>query len=107
MREAVRQLLRMGPLPPINLNLEDESLDGLFNRYADLLNSIERPVTDEEAKTLLTLFDPDDAGEIVWTIIHLVETAPSWPMRAHLESLPESEWVEVLKQRAIRGGIWD
>jgi hypothetical protein len=105
MREEVKKLAQMGPMPA--MDIEDSTIDDILNQYGDLLVSIVPPVSDEEAKELLKLFGPDDAGEMVWTITHLVETAPSWPIKDYLLSLPESYWIENLKQRAINAGIWD
>jgi hypothetical protein len=99
MREQVRQLLELGRLPDWNADAERIDL------YADLIQAIERPVTDEEAKVLVTLFGPDDCYGAAWTLLHLIETAPSWPMKEWLYSLtdpPDSDWkwIARLQQRA-------
>lgn len=109
-RKEIQELLALGPLPA--LDSTDESLAHRIDHYADLLLSIDRPVTAEEAKALCTLFGPDDCGGVAWTLLHLIETAPNWPLKDYLLTLtdpPNSEWkwIERLKQRAKNAGLLD
>lgn len=41
------------------------------------LRAITKPVTDEEARLLVTCFGDDDCFGLAWTLLHVVETAPS------------------------------
>jgi len=101
MRDIIRELIRLGPIPSYS-----EATSEILDQYSDLLESIEKPVTDEEAKELIILFSPDDAGDLNYAIIHLVETSPNWPLQDFLTNQPNSEFVEVLINRAKRGGLW-
>jgi hypothetical protein len=102
MRDVVKQLMAMGPIPAY-----DDATVELLDRYGELLDAIERPVTDEEAMALVQLFSPDDPGGINWTIIHIVETAPNWPLREFLKSQPPSEFIETLIIGARNGRKWN
>jgi hypothetical protein len=42
-----------------------------------LLEKITKPVSDEEAQALLDPFGPDDCFGMAWTVLHMIETAPS------------------------------
>ncbi len=91
MRQAVYDLLQLGPLP-------DEETDDveLFDQYEQLLHSISPPITDEEACALVTLFGPDDSSfGLAWTLLHLIETAPGWPLEDCLSGR-DNEWIRRL-----------
>ena len=64
--------------------------------------SLSSPVSDEEAKALLTLFGSDDYFGASWTILHLIESAPNWPIDECLTNT-SNEWIVCLKERAQRG----
>jgi hypothetical protein len=51
-REEIRQLVSLGPLPA-SASADESRLQ----TYEDLLKQISRPVTDEEARALTRLFD--------------------------------------------------
>jgi hypothetical protein len=102
MRDVIRRLVEMGPIPSYK-----DSTSELIDVYGELLDSIQKPVSDEEAMALIKLFSPDDPGGINWTIIHIVETAPGWPLKSFLETQPNSEFAEILINRSKRGGSWD
>jgi len=99
MRDAVKELLSLGPLPS-----EEESIRNpspLLERYQQLLRSVEKPLTDEESKELAGLFGVDDCFGLCWTLLHLIETAPNWPDLTELGNA-ENEWVRRLRDRAAR-----
>jgi hypothetical protein len=56
MREAVKEL-EMGPLPSYKTAMQPDQLERL-ERYSQLIVSIGKPVTDEEARVLASLFGP-------------------------------------------------
>ena len=58
-----------------------------------------KPVTDEEACALVKLFGSDDCVGLAWTLLHLIETAPGWPIESALIGL-EGEWIRRLRERA-------
>jgi hypothetical protein len=92
MREQVNELLKLGPLPSSEASAET------IGRYQELLSSITPPVTNEEARHLTSLFGPDDCYGLAWTLVHLIESAPNWPVEEYLEG--ENEWIGILRDRA-------
>jgi hypothetical protein len=95
-RPEVRRLLAMGPLPDGATAAESRAR---LERRQRLLAAIKRPVSDEEAAALATLFGPDDCFGLAWSLVHLIESAPDWP---HLHRLPDTgnQWIELLRARA-------
>jgi hypothetical protein len=99
MRQAVLELIKLGPLPAssgadvFEIELFEESLEG-----------ITKPVSDDEARAMVKLFGPDDCFGLAWTMLHLIESAPGWPL---LDSLAgsENEWVQRLRSRADNAEI--
>lgn len=75
-RDQVREFVRLGcPLPSEQDNTEEG--DEAFDEMERALHAIEKPVTDEEARLLVTCFGDDDCFGLAWTLLHLVESAPS------------------------------
>ncbi|WGS87728.1 hypothetical protein [Methylomonas sp. UP202] len=100
MRPEIQQLIDLGPLPP-----EAEASLGYLREAEGLLRAIEKPLSDEEARNLISLFGPPDSCYgFAWSLLHLIETAPSWPMADCLEN-PKNEWVSSLRDRAVRRGF--
>jgi len=100
MREEVQTLVSLGPLPAEGYADVDR-----IARHERALNAIARPVSDEEARQLVKVFGTDGCFGLAWSLVHLIETAPGWPLRdAVLQA--QDEWAEVLRQRAINGGVW-
>jgi hypothetical protein len=98
MRDQVRSLVRLGPLP------DDERADvGWLKEFGDLLNGIEPPLTAEEAQTLLGLFGPDDCYGLPWSLLHLIESAPYSAIEDRLRD-SRNRWEELLRQRAENAG---
>ena len=96
MQQAVRELMKLGSLP------SSASPDiSLVEAIEAALKNVQTPVSDEDARALVALFGPDDCFGLAWTLLHLVETAPGWPLLDTLVD-PENEWVLRLKQRAMR-----
>jgi hypothetical protein len=107
MRQGIRDLLALGPFPPETSGNEDETFiypDELVDTYADLIGQIERPVTDDEARALITLFGPDTFYGVAWSLLHTIETAPGWPLVDVLQDTA-NEWVARLRQRAENSGL--
>ena len=96
-RDQVRDLRKLGPLPA-----EREASVEQLKAYEVLLHAITKPLTDEEARSLACLFGPDECFGLAWTLLHLVEAAPGWPLRDCLVS--DGEWTRRLRDRARRGG---
>lgn len=95
-RQAVADFLAAGPLPD-----EDQPPEAI-DRAGDLLDRIERPVTDEEAMALIAGFGPDDCYGLAWSLLHLIETAPG-AMTAEYPADSENIWVTELRRRVEHG----
>ena len=87
----------MGP-PPSSDAAVRENLRELVDKYQTLLESVQKPVSDEEARALVTLFGPDDFFGIVWPLVSLIESAPGWPLEDCLKD-SDNEWIRLLRQR--------
>jgi len=99
MREEVRTLLSLGPFPA-----EDACTVEEVDRHEQAYRAIARPLTDEEASELVKLFGPDDYFGLALSLVHLLETAPSWPLHeaiTHAHPL----WAKELRMRYVRGGV--
>ena len=92
----------MGPLPPEKDAIENPC--PLLERYQQLLLSIEKPVTNEEAAILAGVFGVDDCFGLAWMLLHLIETAPNWSAEDYSENAG-SEWVKRLRDRERRRRI--
>jgi hypothetical protein len=91
-REQIRELANLGPLP------DSEADADRIVIYEDLLASISPPVTDEEAGLLVKTFGSDDCYGLAWTLLHLIETAPSWPIKEYLQG--NNDWIDLLRTRS-------
>jgi hypothetical protein len=98
MREEVRAFVALGPLP------DQKADEQVIEQYERLLLQISRPVSDEEARVLVGMFGPDDCYGLAWTLLHLIETAPNWPLVDVLQN-NGNEWVQRLRGRAERAGL--
>jgi hypothetical protein len=96
MQQAISALLGLGPLPS-----SAATTVPTIQAFEDQLSKVRTPITDEEACALVKLFGPDDCFGLAWTLLHLIETAPGWPVQGALNGL-EGEWIERLRERAER-----
>ena len=103
MRPEVIELEKLGPLPSCDSVLRD-NLGDQVGRYEQLITRIESPVTDDEAKILVNLFSSDDCFGLDWTLVTLVESAPSWPIPECLENT-SNQWIRLLRQRLRNSGL--
>ena len=99
MRLTVVALRNLGPFPPEGV----ASLDQM-REHERLYRAIDRPVTNEEASALVRLFGPDDYFGLAASLMHLIETAPYWPIEECLRDI-SNPWVNELRTRAVRGGL--
>jgi hypothetical protein len=93
-------MVSLGPLPP-----ESEADVALLEKYDKLYRSILAPITDQEARLLVRLFGHDGCFGLASSIMHLIESAPGWPLTDCLTD-PSNEWIVEMKNRCIRGGRW-
>ncbi|MBM7774679.1 hypothetical protein JOD54_004883 [Actinokineospora baliensis] len=96
LRPQVRDLIDAGPFP--DEDADEESIE----RTEQLLDRITKPVTDEEAQALATVFGPDDCYGMSWTLLHLIETAPG-AHTARYPAHPANPWRELLNNRVAAG----
>lgn len=94
MQQAICDLLRLGPFPS-----SAAVAASTIQAIAEQLTKVQTPITDDEACALLKLFGPDDCFGLAWTLLHLIETAPGWPVHDALDSI-QGEWAERLRERA-------
>ena len=95
MQQAIGALLVLGQLPGTAGVAEP-----MIQAFEEQLSRVETPITDEEACALVKLFGPDDCFGLAWTLLHLIETAPNWPVESALVGL-EGEWIHRLRPRTI------
>jgi hypothetical protein len=96
-RRAVQDLVNAGPFPSEEATVEE------IERTQRLLEVVTAPVSDEEAQMLLVTFGPDGCFGMAWTVLHLIETAPS-ALVADYSQNADNYWVRLLeKRRSSRG----
>lgn len=98
MRSEVIELSKLGPLPSSKSILDNPDGDHLVKMYEELITSIQPPVTDDEARVLVGILGSDECFGLEWPLIHLIETAPGWPLEDCLVDT-NNEGVAHLKQR--------
>lgn len=91
-RREVQDLVNAGPFP------SEEATEEEVTETQCLLEQITRPVSDEEAQVLTTIFGPDDCFGLSWTLLHLIETAPG-AQTARYTVNADNMWVELLNSR--------
>jgi hypothetical protein len=94
MQQVISALLGLGPLPS-----SEAATVPTMQAFEDQLSKVRTPITDEEASALVKLFGPDDCFGLAWTLLHLIETAPGWPVEVALDGL-KGEWIVRLRERA-------
>ena len=103
-KENIRAKYRRRPLRKVMEEVEDEVKDALSEHQLkietiqimeDELNDLSGANKPVEVK----LFGPDDCFGLAWTLLHLIETAPGWPVESALVDL-ESKWIDRLRERA-------
>lgn len=95
-RTEVEAFCRLGTLPSERDNTEDG--DEAFEAVERRLHAISAPVTDEEARLLMGCFGDDNCFGLAWTLLHLVESAPS-PLVVSEPPPGTNEWVVRLWHR--------
>lgn len=105
-RNSVLALSDLGVMPTEEVAIEniDADYSEIIDNFHNLIESISKPISDEEAVILLNSFNKeDDCFGIGWGVIHLIETAPGWPL---MDILRESNGycIELIKQRCVISG---
>ena len=94
MQQAISELLVLGPLPS-----SAAATAPTVQAFEEQLSKVQTPITNVEASALAKLFGPDDCFGLAWTLLHLIETAPGWPIESTLVGL-KGEWIDRLRERA-------
>lgn len=94
MQPAISALLALGTLPS-SATTSIPTMQAFEEQFA----KVQTPITDEEACALVKLFGPDDCFGLSWTLLHLIEAAPGWPVEGAFDGL-EGEWIDRLRERA-------
>lgn len=99
MRRGVQELIQLGPMPTDGESEDQPARAARWEQLAgELFNAGD--VTDAEAAELVRLFPQDgtDSFGVAWTLVRVVESAPSWPL---CEAIADASgpWPELLKQR--------
>lgn len=100
MRPEIRTLVELGRLPS-----EDGTDIEKLRKFDEAYRGITAPLTDEEAISLIAVFGDDGCFGLASSLMHLIETAPGWPIGKCLTNIT-NPWVLELKSRAIRGGTF-
>ena len=82
--------------------LPDESEDievGVLEEYQELLWSIAPPQEIEEAMVLTRLFPKSACFGLDWTVLHILEKTPNWPLYEVIEACSSDKWKSVLLER--------
>ena len=104
-RKEVQELADLGRFP-----LEEGSSEEQVAVHERALPKILGPVSDEEARVLVGLFpEKGSTFGLAWQLVHLIETAPGWPLADVLDGASTNEWIAHLRQtarntRALRRG---
>lgn len=93
---AVKSLQMLGALPD-SVSADVSNLEK-FEKY---LGEVKRPVSNDDARALSELFGHDDCFGLAWALVHLIETAPDWPLDdVFLRS--DNPWLTLLRERSER-----
>lgn len=95
MRSSIAQLARLGRLPSEALATAPE-----LRAFETALQATEGPLTDEEALALLGTLPSSEQScfGMAWTVLHLIESAPGWPLRQAASLLP-NPWIAKMLER--------
>jgi hypothetical protein len=94
MQPAIQQLIGLGPLPS-----SSAATVPTIQTFEEQLSKVQTPISDDEARALVRLFGVDDCFGLAWTLLHLIESAPGWPLKDVLDT-SVGEWVDRLRERA-------
>lgn len=100
MREQILKLKAIGKMPTESIN-DEESIITLVEQYDELISSIEKPITLEEAEILISIFPDGFFYDLHWDLIKLVESVISSDKEYELliKKCPSKEWRENLQIR--------
>ena len=94
MQPAIERLVQIGPMPS-----SSGATVPVVQELEALLAEVKTPITDIEARALVRLFGPDDCFGLAWSLLHLIETSPGWPIADALDGL-NGKWIDRLRERS-------
>lgn len=94
MRACVADLAGMGQLPP-----ESGASLAQVQAFEAAIQRVQPPLQDSEAEVLLALFGEDGCFGLAWSLVHLIESAPGWPLEDARLRL-SNPWIKLLLERA-------
>jgi hypothetical protein len=104
-RPEIREIAALGQFPLEERTPGQDYLD-LITRIEAALPKIAGPVTDEEARVLASLLPVEGSTfGLAWQLVHLIETAPNWPVADVLGSTT-NEWIAHLRRTAENSKAW-
>lgn len=97
LQPAVRELMSVP-----NLRLSDALPQADIDRWVALFDQIKTPLSDADSVALVDVLSrsDDDMFEANWTLLHAIETAPSWPDWNVLDRY-NGWWSNLLRQRCL------
>lgn len=98
-RNEVYSLQKLGKMP----NEDDDIKDGFLEEYEELLHSVSKPINGVEAKVLATLFPDISCFGLDWTLLHLIESTPNWPITEVINEVKSLEWKKIILKRIENG----
>lgn len=97
-REPIKQLFALGPLPD---EADDEEYpESFFQQFEALLEEIKAPLNLEEARLLVQLFPSVSCYGLDWALLHLIESAPQRPVDEIVELCQSVEWKQCMIARS-------
>lgn len=102
MQKSIQDLVGLGVFPKTEDLLNDPKGEEHLNKMQALLESIELPVTNDEAVALCSILGDeewDDCFGLTQTLMRIVETAPDWPIKS-LFIDNHNFWMGILKNRS-------
>lgn len=93
----IDELIELGHLPSDDEAAADPER---YSRWEALLTQLSQPASDAEALLLTRLFpqDESDSYGLAWSLLHLIETAPGWPLQEAIAAAPPY-WGGILSDR--------
>ena len=88
MRSEVLNLIALGQIP------SSKSQISAIEAWQNAVQQVSFPITDEEAHALIKLFSSteDECYGLAWNLVHLVESAPQWPLKSCLQDT-SNPWI--------------
>jgi hypothetical protein len=97
-----REIQRLADWAPLRAEADDWWQDEVINQFAADIDAVSGPLNSTERDVLLALLDrpdDDDIYGLLWSVLHLIETAPGYNSASCLVTA-DRPWFELLATRA-------